>query len=124
MSAFIVSYNHINTICNYINRHQILHKFVTQDEAEAIGRLWMAENVKSVNNRYSEDDIEPLYCFSRIDVSHITPIQFIKLLDCLEYQSCEHDDYRESEAYIMLSRYRYGAIGMIEGYQSAAWAIG
>jgi hypothetical protein len=79
--------------------------------ADEVGRMLWTENVCSVAARYPDDD-----CSSRpgpvsedIDLEaieyvwrnpHYTPTagEVLKAIACYEYQSCEHDGWRESEA--------------------------
>jgi hypothetical protein len=45
----------------------------------------------------------------------------LKMLDCLEYQSCESDDWETTQAYRLQQAMRRAAIRALPGYESAQW---
>ena len=47
------------------------------------------------------------------------PLSIIKMARVLDYQSCEHPDYKTSEARDTIDRIIHTAIPMLEGYQTA-----
>lgn len=79
-----------------------------------LGQLLVDENVRSVSYRYDGlDDLpgpvteywrnpydyeDPLYT--------LTPGEVFAAIDCLDYQSCEHDEWRKSEAFAFLETLR------------------
>ena len=100
-----------------------------------LGQILVSENVRSVAYRYSEpgrvyyygpetaanmDDLDPEYgelpgpCdayymgpYVYSDPGHEpTPGEVFSLIDCLDYQSCEHDGWTKSEAYSFLRSLR------------------
>ena len=92
------------------------------------------ENIRSVRARYPEDkwDDLPGPCAKPIHIVasgmeralaayRRTPVQILKMCDCLEYQSCETDDYRESIACELLEAIRRAAIRALAGYEDAPW---
>jgi hypothetical protein len=100
--------------------------------ADVANMLWR-ENVKSVSARYPnessgtlpgptdgpyviwEGDFETT-CFETFD-----PVQVIKSCDCFDYQSCEHDDWKESEAHAFIEALRSRAWHALKGYDQAEW---
>lgn len=48
-------------------------------------------------------------------------VQVLKSCDCLEYQSCENDDYEKSIAAKIINSIRTHAIHALPGYDDAAW---
>ena len=92
-----------------------------QNVAEVVANILHAENVRSVSYRYSEpatytngvatDDL-PGICdrpeWIAVSSSEAfnppvtNPVHVLKLCDCLEYQSCETDDYKSTLAYRVL----------------------
>lgn len=124
MSAFLVSYNHLNTVVSWAAIH-IMH-MPTCEELDKIGRLLWAENYISVDTRYPDDDMTDqwceLYCH-RPTKPTISAIEFIKLVDCLEYQSCEHKGWSESKAKKLLDDWRHSALRQYGPYSAAKWAI-
>jgi hypothetical protein len=98
-----------------------------------LGQILVNENVASVSYRYStpgrtgyygaeaaaamednEDDILPGPCDRYYMAPYVyteprwqpTPGQVFSLIDCLDYQSCEHDGWRSSEAFAFLTALR------------------
>lgn len=100
-----------------------------------LGQILVSENVRSVSHRYSEpgrttyygsdvaaemDDLDadlgelPGPCdayymgpYIYSDPGHEpTPGEVFSLIDCLDYQSCEHDEWRQSEAFAFLTALR------------------
>jgi hypothetical protein len=87
--------------------------------------LWH-ENIRSVCHRYPEDYMNSYgkitYAF-RLKTVPISAIQALKCLDCLEYQSCECDDFYDSEAKALIEQFRKGIVGTLPGYQEASWGL-
>lgn len=122
MSAYIVDAAHITALAAYAGRHNIM-RFAPCD-VQQIGDILHAENVRSVNHRYPGDDAEPSFTPVAWAEWHIfTPIEIIKAADCLEYQSCEHPEWRDSEAADILRHIKARAIYELAGYREAAWHI-
>lgn len=129
MSAFIVSKAHIHAI---LSTALDLHACgVTDDTATEIGRRLLGENVRSVVHRYRLAPLDPersgyeqaagLYVFRyRSDVSLVTAAQ---LADSLEYQSCETDDYRSTQAAEFVSGLRSALLRRLPGYDAAPWCL-
>lgn len=106
----------------------------TSDLATAYADLLYQENIRSVQARYPEDSweslpgpcVKPLHLIvdARDDTLakyRLSPVAILKLCDCLEYQSCETDDYRETAAFELLERIRRAAIRALPGYDKAPW---
>ncbi len=94
MSAFIVTKEHVVTVAYYYHKND---RNLSMDDVLNTAKVLYKENIKSVNYRYNEktrlpklDDVEPKTNFGVYDV--------IKLIHCLDYQSCEHPDYYKSPA--------------------------
>jgi hypothetical protein len=117
MSAFLVSQEHVNTIVNWACKNDLGCSWT--------GQVLWSENWRSVNHRYptSKQELPPIYNFKRVDVSGVSVIQFLKLLDCLEYQSCEHDGWAQSEARQIVDQFRAQAVTKLPGYEEAEWSI-
>lgn len=129
MSAFICSKNHISALANYacVQKVWLDGRSATSDDFESIYKVLASENVRSVCARYDgdkpsdyDDFVSPV-SLSRYLVAD--PVQIIKLCDCLDYQSCETDDWKETLAYRTLQRIRNAAIDSLPGYDDAKWAI-
>ena len=100
MSAFVVPYAHITVLAVFIKQRGIRPAMTVQE----IGEKLYSENVKSIRYRYPDDDED--YGKFAIDerAAFIRPslVQIIKAANCLDYQSCEHPSYRQSEVCRML----------------------
>lgn len=128
MSAFIVTRTHIDAIvttlfeqeCSSIK--EILKNY--GNNQDLIGLTLWNENYKSVNYRYEENDSTPQY-IHRPKVVKL--MQSLKAIDCLNYQSCEHPDYRKSEANKILSTLKDVLLNKMKNsnpeYEAATWSI-
>ena len=90
---------------------------------EEVGQILVDENYRSVNFRYEERGDEPhVYKHSHLS-QEMTAVQIIKLCNCYRYQVCEPDDYKETEAWAIVSSLRDRAIITLPGYDAAEWGI-
>jgi len=128
MSAFIVSDTHINALVRYASRHNVrafygnpLAMFQVKDNEQATAELLLAENVKSVNYRYRDNEVMSITYDRGAPI--LTAIQAIKAAQCLRYQSCECDDFEESIAFKLIEAIIADAIPRLDGYESAQWGI-
>jgi hypothetical protein len=116
---------------NY-ERHE-LPRDDNERAAEVANMLWR-ENIKSVSHRY--DDRTSATLPGTKDNRHITardfagvrwmsfnPVQVIKACHCLDYQSCEHDEWPTSEAYAFLEALKANQCHRLPGYDSAEWGV-
>lgn len=82
------------------------------------------ENHLSLNSRYG-DSLENIVLFEkplrRIPPLKLSPAQLFKMCSCLEYQSCEHEEYYDSFAYILLKRVRNTIPSLLPDYENAEW---
>jgi hypothetical protein len=144
MSAYIVEENHIiylvaAALSRRINRgshgkftwwngeaKEISH-YDPAGAAAFASELWK-ENVKSVNHRYPNDPA-PIDLFTIApqkidDMLHgwdFEPVQVLKAISCLNYQSCEHPEWETSNAHAFLEGLKNAAIASLAGYSEAAW---
>lgn len=143
MSAFIVSTDHIDAILTaalawsdggrfafyqLVPETDELKRFeLTQDTASQIGALLMLENQRSVNCRYSEDDIEPIYEFRALPWKlgrKPDPVTVLKAINCYSYQSCEHEAWRTSAAKVFCEFLTSLMVSKLPGYREApAWEV-
>lgn len=90
------------------------------------------ENVKSVSFRYPNDkssaslpgpigetpiDTHDLFAYGM----QVNPVQVLKTIACLRYQSCEHPGWKESEAFAFLASLEQSAIRALPGYGECEW---
>ncbi len=104
-------------------------------DAHRIGEMLVLENVRSVNHRYPDtgtlpgpnDELAewataydtPLTALRR--GRRPTAVEALKLVDCYEYQSCEHDGWRTSQARRFCDALRSRVVGFLPGYDEAPW---
>lgn len=106
-----------------------------RSNANHLGRMLWGENLKSIVYRYpndasgdrpgpndfTDDDVDT-YQFPR-GADYREPIVVLKSIDCYEYQSCEHPEWRGSAAKQFCEALRRRLIGELPGYDDAPWGI-
>lgn len=125
MSAFICNDYHISVLAAYADAKRLGSHFKL-NTAETIGAMLYAENVKSVNARYN--DKSPLDGFKFVSHAYIArelgnPVAIIKAARCLDYQSCEHSTWEQSDACKLLQHIISIAISSLKEYEGEAWEI-
>jgi hypothetical protein len=98
-------------------------RVLTTDTAGRVGALLLAENIRSLHHRYGTTEWEPSYEYRRIPgTPH--PLIVLKAIACLEYQSCEHSGWPDSEAAAFLAALRAAWTFELPGIADAAgWSI-
>jgi hypothetical protein len=99
-----------------------IRRELTEDNAGWIGAMLLAENARSVNHRYEEEEWESPYIFRPLPRTP-DPVAVLKALDCFEYQSCEHADWATSESRRFCDSLRRTAIRRLSGYEDAPWEV-
>ncbi len=96
--------------------------------ADKVGQMLLTENYRSVYSRYQPvaGCVNPVhneeYVFSRVN-GKVDPVQVLKAIDCLEYQSCYHPGWKDSDARRFLENLRGRATNQLPGYQEAQWEV-
>lgn len=133
MSAFVVNESHIDVLMQFATRFRAYrgsnyyywngesHK-ITRDNVSELGQKLLDENYKSVNYRYNDNEIPDKYVY-KVPSRTYTPVEILKACACLNYQSCEHPEWEESEAYAILETIKSDAINALPGYEEANWEI-
>lgn len=144
MSAFVVDTDHIDAMVTagltgrgpygpmrwYVG--QAGPYTLDESTADRVGAMLLAECIKSVSARYPDDGPGELpgpvpnpevqaYRFRQVQDSALTPVVALKLIDCYEYQSCEHDGWTASEAHAFCAALRHAVIGRLPGYDAGPW---
>jgi hypothetical protein len=137
MSAYICSPKHVGVLAATI-RALCYGDFDEKKVAEVL----MLQNIRSVTHRYpdaSEADrpgpgdgiadnalvglakeaAHALY----LKPPHFEIVELLKLSACLDYQSCETDDWKKTDAYKFLQQLDATLIRRLPGYDDAAWSI-
>lgn len=86
-----------------------------------LGQVLLSENVRSVNSRYNETDETPAYEHRPVRFDAIDAVMVLKSVQCLNYQSCETDDWQSTSAFKVLKAIESGAIAHLRGYSDAPW---
>ena len=134
VSVFIVSDNHIHNILSYILDLVESSDYLNSsniEELEKIGNMFLKQNHLSYNfcrglGNALNDFLG--YKFKEVDVSNISPIQFIKLLNCLDYQCRKTPDYKNTETYTKIQQWidltlRNLEYRNLQEYQESEWRI-
>lgn len=132
MSAFLVADAHINFIVDFANtalpKYNKLPGGASLSDPQGTGEILYKANVASVDYRYPADagNAAPDWSWKPsgpIPATLENLVKFLKALDCLEYQSCEPNDWEESQAFKIIRALRGMAINSLPGYDSAPWGI-
>jgi hypothetical protein len=139
MSAYIVSREHIQYLVTaatssvVLGRHggpfhwfwrRQLQELKPHDDARAaeIGQMLWAENGKSINARYADDDEHKMVYGDHVPaICPMDQIQIIKAIHCYGYQSCEHDGWEESKAKAFVDAILDLVVYRLPGYDDAEW---
>jgi hypothetical protein len=131
MSAWLLPNRHIDTLVAWASRngasyyHGEARRYVNEDECRIAAELY-AENVRSLNCRYKENEPTEGYVFKWPSGYKPLPdpIVILKMCNCYDYQACETDSYPQSEAYAIVDGIRHEAIRKLPGYDGAAgWPL-
>jgi hypothetical protein len=144
MSAFQVSPNHIGAILRWYlfdgcrmddpRSWRSKHR-ADRDDAQEMAVCLALECYRSVSYRYSEFPTDlpgPIAFRNRPVVVNVrnlgvyrklTAVECIKAVHCLEYQSCEHPEWNDSEARKLCQQIIDTAIRYLPGYDDAPWDI-
>jgi len=103
---------------------------LTPENVDEVGQMLMDECIRSVGARYEDSSITELP--GRNDADYILPFKFkmaygyppivvLKQIHCYKYQSCESDDWKETEAYAFCQALKSATISRLPGYEEAPW---
>jgi hypothetical protein len=123
MSVYIVNVSHIHAIVTFANSRLGTASFwdeIAGNQPQQLGELLLTQNVRSVDERMNEQHIVEAYRF-RAMPEIVGPVEFLKLLDCLELQSTAAPGWRHSMACQQIERMRRAAIRLLPGYDDAPW---
>jgi hypothetical protein len=143
MSAFLCTPEHIHAIVGYAAYHHVPYNVEPYTLATTLAK----ENLRSVEYRYPDTKGHAAcefldfknnraYIAACADPWHLsnqqppqppkfTPVEIIKLIDSLDYQSCETPNWEKTTAYKWLNqivRYAATAIDPVK-YENAQWAL-
>lgn len=98
MSAWIASDLHIASVAKYYAEQRDV-------DTQLIADILKAENIVSVNHRYSEDT--PIEACDISKALPLNPVDVLSLASSLDYQSCETPTYNASRASEILLLVRF-----------------
>lgn len=107
---------------DYLERLNATRREVTRENAGTWGATLVAENRRSVNHRYAEDEIEEPYEFTEY-AGTFNPVAILSALGCYEYQACEHPGWKTSEAKSFCDALRMQMIHDLPGYDKAPYEV-
>ena len=125
MSAFQVSDKHISQLVI----GAMLLGCVKPGDMESIGGMLAEENALSVSYRYRGDAEPASFTFEPCDAPELPAL--VKLINCLNYQSCEHPEWETSEACKWLemvketatARWKRSKAEWEKAYDDAPWGV-
>ena len=138
MSAYIVSNNHIDVIVSwFLNNYkdsQLWYEingqygYMDSEQAPKVAYELYKQNVRSVNRRYNDSETDELYQFTEVKNAKqaYSLAEIAGALDCLEYQSCETDDYHQTDAYKIITSMRKHLLKKIQADElgdNTTWSI-
>lgn len=132
MSAFIVSDKLLNVIltmavvkkASYYWKPNNMRVDISRKNASEIGQKLLDENFRSVNTRYRENDKAARFAYRAVRSDEFSAVDVLKAISCLDYQSCETDDWSESEAWAILDGIKDCMIRNLPGYdESRGWSL-
>lgn len=133
MSAYIVEKNHIQYIMAAVQSPTIRFDFTYKDESgnwvkvakgdfdatAKLGNILWQANAAGVNARYKERSTVEELTSRDVYLCAIDPMQLLRSLDCLEYQSCDSPTWESSVAHGIIRRLIKCAYQSLPGYSSA-----
>jgi hypothetical protein len=132
MSAYLVNPKHIQAIVAWADNHgAVPNGLTTKDLA---GYLALA-NLASVEWRYEDTAGNAAKMFLNMDSNQDyvkacgrtdrgplpSALEVLKLLNCLDYQCCEPENWESSQAYRYLNQVRAAATRELPGYDQLPW---
>jgi len=98
------------------------------EEYQSQANVLMLENLRSVNWRYRNSphiEQQPMVGEVQLNLNAepVTVLQALKLIDCLDYQSSESEDWDSTEAFKLLCKYRKILTPCLPGYDQCKWGM-
>ena len=122
MSAWIVSKFHIDCLMKAYLKYKSKHGATFRENLSDVGQLLVDQNYRSVNYRYGTTQKPYMYVASS-QVRLLRPVEIIKAVHCLRYQSCETPGWKRTKAYKILDDIEALAIEELPGYEKAPWGL-
>ena len=105
----------------YDDKRQERRHIKTLADCNLTGKMLLAQNYRSVNERYKNEEQTPEYNFEYS--LEWSPVEIMKSCQCYEYQACETDDHEETLAIKFSRALCHAQIAKLPGYSKAPWGI-
>jgi hypothetical protein len=129
MSTLQLSPEHLSAIAYGLQKHQVVSKYLLQNELNSIMIELLQHNCEEYSDRYPNDpadtiDLSEFYEYKQPrEAEAITPIQFFKLAQCYQYNSSESPQWEGSKAQTWTNALMANAIASLPEYAEAKWHI-
>lgn len=149
MSAYIVDREHIRYLVSmamhiciangdtfrwYHNGQSFALNRGDRDHASSVGQMLWDENIRSIqscypdtreNMRNAPGPIGETFIYAHSSdwcpSAKFSAVQVLKACACYEYQSCEHDGWKDSQACAFIHALKELAIRTLPGWDAAEW---
>ena len=127
MSAFIVSNTHAMAVAaSYVHNVALgNHRQPTHAEVVEVAKIIMKANIVSVNHRYNQKTRMTTFNGTSYNPS-LSDTQILKLIDCIDYQSCDVSSWRKSKAKSILDQLTINLLSKLinsKSYDTCSWTI-
>jgi hypothetical protein len=135
MSAMFVSRHDIDLLVSAMRemgslvRLGAVHDHADRIDPNALGRMLWAENVKSLRHLYpTERDAHRAFdrevaAYAFTEYRSVKPGPIGHLAEFYAYQTCEHPDWRASDAFFALCELRAELVKRLPGAEDAPWGV-
>jgi hypothetical protein len=118
MSVYVVSDNHINVLVSWFLTDNDIdklwvkvggqHTYLDRENAPRVAYELHKQNVRCVNHHYHDNNSDEQYTFTEVEGARqvYSLAEIAGAIDCLEYESNETDDYKQTEAYEIIASMR------------------
>jgi len=96
---------------------------LTLESADTVGQILVDANVLGAFVESNRHETAPSYYYT-IPAGQREPVEIIKAIHALDYQSCESPEWRDCEAKRILNAIMDASINQLPGMKEAAWSIG
>lgn len=126
MSAYTVSDNHLNVLVSWFMENRVEYRlwyklngkfgYMSAGDAPRVAYELYKQNVLSVNDRYNDIESDEQYTFEYIKNAKQAYglAEIAGAIDCLEYQSCETDNYKNTDAYSIITAMRKNLLERVQ----------
>lgn len=127
MSAFVCSQEHINSLLAFTYKN--FDNYFSRVCADELGQTLQDANWAGVTERYGYraqghfGDPYPPFIYDSDKARPLTLVEYIKNVQCFEYQCDQGEDFRGTDAGKVLASMLGCAIGALPGYKEAPWGI-